>query len=64
MSLLDRNDSLIFDDENHYVLKMQVIDSILMVKAWLHGAIFDEVGLEGYFFEKSNLTFVGRSRYL
>jgi hypothetical protein len=45
MSLLDKNDSLIFDDENHYVLKMQVIDSILMVEAWLHGAIFDEIGI-------------------
>jgi hypothetical protein len=50
MSSPDRNDSLIFDDENHYVLKMQVIDSILMVKAWLHGAIFDEVQIGRVFF--------------
>ncbi len=64
MSSLDRNDSFIFDDGNHYVLKMQVINSILMVEAWLHGAIFDKVGLGGYFFGKSNLTFVGRSGYL
>jgi hypothetical protein len=50
MSSLDKNDSLIFDDENHYVLKMQVINSILMIRAWLHGAIFDEVGIRRVFF--------------
>ncbi len=29
---------------------MQVIDSILMVEAWLHGAIFDKVGIGRVFF--------------